>query len=123
MNCTITNGDLTLDISPYIAYQGWKPSRNDVDGPNAGRNLSGIMIRDLIDTKRRIDVTCVPMPEETLSQLLSVLDGEGYYATYDDAQYGRVTKHMYSNNYSWQYCQLYSDGDWYFGLSFPMIEF
>lgn len=123
MNCTITNGNITVDITPYIAFQGWKPSRNDVDGPNAGRNLSGTMIRDFITTKRRIDVTCTPMPEDALANLLEVLDGEGFYATYDDVQYGQVTKHMYSNNYSWTYCQRMAQGEWYMGLTFPMVEF
>lgn len=123
MNCVIRNGNQSVDISKYIAFQGWKPSRNDVDGPNAGRNLNGIMIRDLISTKRRIDVTCIPMPESDLQILLNVLDGEGFYATYDDVQYGRVTKHMYANNYSWTYCQQEVNGEYYMGLTFPMIEF
>lgn len=122
MYCLITNGGTSVDITPYIAYQGWKPSRNDVDGTNAGRNIVGTMIRDLVATKRRIDVTCIPMPQTTLQRLLTILDGESFYVTYDDAQYGRVTKLMYTNNYSWQYCQKYPNSEFYSGFAFPLIE-
>lgn len=123
MYCVISNGDNRVDITPYIAYQGWKPSRYDVDGPNAGRNMAGYMIRDLITTKRRIDVTCIPMPDYDMKTLLDILDGESFMVTYDDVQYGRVTKEMYSNNYSWTYCQKYKDGrQLYFGFAFPLIE-
>lgn len=122
MYCAITNNGVTVNITPYIAYQGWKPSRNDVDGPNAGRNIVGTMIRDLVTTKRRIDVTCIPMPAETMRTLLSILDSDSFTVTYDDVQYGRVSKRMYANNYSWQYCQKYPNSELYFGFAFPLIE-
>ena len=34
------------DITDFIAYQGLKVTRSDIDGPNAGRNLAGTMLRD-----------------------------------------------------------------------------
>ena len=123
MYCLITNGEQSVDITPYIAYQGWKVSRNDIDGQNAGRNIEGTMIRDLVTSKRRIDVTIIPLPVEQMATLLGVLDGETISVTYDDVQFGRITKTMYSNNFSWTYCMKdQSDTEFYNGLSFPLIE-
>ena len=34
------------DITPYIANGGLQYTRNDLDGPNAGRALDGTMYRD-----------------------------------------------------------------------------
>lgn len=86
------------DITPYIAHQGVKWSRNDVDGPNAGRTISGLMIRDRVATKIRLDITCRPLKNDELRILLNLLLPEFITVTYDDPMYGVVTKTMYSNN-------------------------
>ena len=52
------------DITPYIKYQGVKWTRNDIDGPNAGRTLSGLMVRDRVATKIRLDITCRPITSD-----------------------------------------------------------
>lgn len=86
------------DITDYIAHQGVKWSRNDVDGPNAGRTMSGLMIRDRVATKIRLDITCRPLKNDELRILLNLLLPEFITVTYDDPMYGVVTKTMYSNN-------------------------
>lgn len=126
------------DITNYIAYNGVKWSRNDVDGPNAGRSMSGLMIRDRVATKIRLDITCRPMNQDELRILLNLLLPEFVSVTYDDPMYGVVTKTMYANNNSasflirkepiktdrWWICpsseptpkELWSD------ITFPLVE-
>ena len=86
------------DITPYIAHQGVKWSRNDIDGPAAGRSISGLMIRDRVATKIRLDITCRPLKNDELKILLNLLLPEFIQVTYDDPMYGVVTKTMYANN-------------------------
>ena len=47
-----------VNIVPYVAYQGIKWQRNDIDGPNAGRMLDTNMRRNRLGTKIRLDITC-----------------------------------------------------------------
>lgn len=86
------------DITDYIAHQGVKWSRNDIDGVNAGRTISGLMIRDRVATKIRLDITCRPLKNDELRTLLNLLLPEFVTVTYDDPMYGVVSKTMYANN-------------------------
>ena len=87
-----------VDMTPYIAYGGIKWSRNDVDGPNAGRTLDGTMQRDRKATKIRLDITFTPLSEDDLAAVLNALLPEYVMVTYDDPMYGLRTMEAYSNN-------------------------
>lgn len=111
------------DITPAIAYQGVKWSRNDVDGPNAGRTMSGLMVRDRVATKIRLDITCRPLKLDELRFLLNLILPEFVQVTYEDPMYGLVTKTMYANNHSAQiYQHMSDDSEVWFNVSFPLIE-
>lgn len=43
-----------IDMIPFIAKQGIKWLRNDVEGPNGGRSQNAYMIRDRIAIKIRL---------------------------------------------------------------------
>ena len=86
------------DITPYIAHKGVKWTRYDIDGVAAGRTISGLMIRDRVATKIRLDITCRPMKNDELRILLNILLPEFISVTYDDPMLGFVTKTMYANN-------------------------
>ena len=47
-----------VDFSKYVASGGLKWSRNDIDSPNTGRTLDGLMHRGRVATKIRLDITC-----------------------------------------------------------------
>lgn len=115
----------STDITPYIAHQGVKWSRHDVDGPNSGRALSGLMIRDRIATKIRLDITCRPLNGAELHTLLNVILPEFVSVTYEDPMLGLVTKTMYANNNSITYFKKKSeDGsiEYWIDGSFPLVE-
>lgn len=111
------------DITPYIKYQGVKWSRNDVDGVNTGRTLSGKMVRDRVATKIRLDITCRPITSDQLRILLNLITPEFVSVTYDDPQDGVVTRTMYSNNNSAEFLLARRSGtEYWHNISFPLIE-
>ena len=74
------------DMTNYIAFNGVKWSRHDIDGPNAGRA-----------TKIRLDITCRPLNQDELHTLLNLILPEFVTVTYNDPMYGTVSKTMYAN--------------------------
>lgn len=112
-----------LDITSMLEENGISWTRNDIDGPNAGRTISGLMIRDRIATKIRLDITCRPLTQSQCSALLNAILPEYVTVHYIDPMYGEVTKTMYSNNNPVVYSTVYDDGTVQFtGITFPLIE-
>ena len=124
------------DITNLVAHKGVKWSRNDIDGPSAGRTISGLMIRDRVATKIRLDITCRVMNSDELNMLLNLIMPEFVQVTYNDPQDGLVTRTMYANNNSAEFLlrKHYSTPEelWYFvpksdeelwyNISFPLVE-
>ena len=96
---------------------------SDLDGPNAGRTLDGVMHRDRVASKIRWDVTCHPLQEEDLAVVLSLIQPEFVTVEYTDLQTRQVvSKTMYSNNVPTKLAFAYKDGAWWTELTFPLIE-
>lgn len=108
------------DMMPYIRQKGIKWSRNDLDGPNAGRTLDGIMHRDRIAGKVRLDITCMPLSSEGASVVLNAIYPEYFEVEYTDPMEGIVTKTMYTNNIPATYID--TSTDLWDGIVFPLIE-
>lgn len=117
-------GGTFVDIMPYIAYNGIKWSRNDVDAANAGRNQQGNMVRDRISTKYRWDITCHPLTAEEQSVLLQLIQPEYITVRYTDPLTNEVTRgSYYSNNFPSTFLISNERGDEYWtGLAFPVIQ-
>lgn len=115
-----------VDITPYIAYQGVNWSRHDVDGPSTGRTMSGLMVRDRVATKIRLDITCRPLKNDELRTLLNLVLPVFVSVTYDDPMEGVVTKTMYANNNEAQFLikrPLESGSiEYWSNVKFPLIE-
>lgn len=112
------------DITNLIAYQGVQWKRNDIDGPSAGRTLSGLMIRDRVATKIRLDITCRQLTLAEARMLLNLLMPEFVTVTYDDPMDGFVNRTMYANNNGAQFL-FARDNDtkeWWDNVSFPLVE-
>ena len=86
------------DMMPYIRQKGIKWSRNDLDGPDAERTMDGILTRDRIATKVRLDVTCLPLNSEDAAIVLNAILPQFVEVEYTDPMEGIVTKTMYANN-------------------------
>ena len=113
----------SVDITPFIAFNGLKWSRHDIDGPNAGRTLSGLMIRDRVATKIRLDIKCRPLNQTDLYLLLTTISPEFVSVTYDDPMEGPTTKTMYANNNEATFFKQKDDNtEIWTDISFPLVE-
>ena len=111
------------DILPYIAYKGLKWSRNDVDGPDAGRTMDGEMQRMRVATKIRLDITCRPLTDTEASTVLTAIMPEYVTVVYSDPQTGTTeTKTMYSNNNPASFLLMKGNVGYWDGITFPLVE-
>lgn len=117
----IING---VDISPYIEYAGLNFQVNDIESPNAGRNMLGNMNRDRVNTKIRIDVTIRRgLSTEELSSILALIRPATFTVSYEDALLGkRDMVEMYSNNYSYRLLSVKGSNKIWDKFTFPLIE-
>lgn len=113
-----------VDILPYVAYNdGIKWQRSDLEDPEAGRTLDGLMHRGRVATKIRLDITCRPLTSSEVSIVLNAIMPEYVTVSYLDPQYGASVKTMYSNNNPAVHMLIQSDGtEWWKGIQFPLIE-
>lgn len=111
------------DILPYVAEDGIEWQRNDLDGPNAGRSLSGLLIRDRVAIKATLKITCRPLTGAQLATVLSLIEPEWVTVVYTDpTTNAAATKTMYSNNVPATLHNSNGTVDTWTGLSFPLIE-
>lgn len=113
-----------VDITKYIAWQGLTFSRNDVDAPDAGRDMSGLMHRGRVGVKEKMNVNTVPLTKAESSALQTLL--------YPETIQVRVTPYprtnaaqilsMYTNNVKTTYIIHRASGEDIQSLSFPLIE-
>jgi hypothetical protein len=108
------------DMLPYIAKKGIKWTRNDLDGPSAGRTMDGTMHRDRVSSKTRLDVTCLPLTSSDAAIVLNAIYPEYVTVRYTDPMQGLVVKTMYSNNIPATY--INTETDLWEGIAFPLIE-
>lgn len=114
-----------VDMTPYItATNGIKWSRNDLESPEAGRTLDGLMHRGRVGIKVRMDITCRALTAAELHTVQSILYPEYLSVTYYDPLEGRnVTKTMYTNNIPAGFLMKKKNGtELWSGVTFPLIE-
>lgn len=112
------------DITPYIAFKGVKWTRSDIDSPDTGRTMDGLMHRGRVTTKIRLDITCKPLTASQASVVHNAVYPEYVTVRYTDPQAGGiVTKTMYSNNNpaSFLINRENTDALWD-GITFPLVE-
>lgn len=113
-----------VNITPWIKYQGLTFSRNDVDAPDAGRDMSGYMHRGRVASKEKMNISTVQLTRAQSARLQSLLFPETILVRVNP--YPRTnashTMYMYSNNVSTQYVIHRENGEDLQELSFPLIE-
>lgn len=112
-----------VNVLPYVAHQGIKWQRSDIDSSEAGRTMDGQMHRGRVATKIRLDITCRPLKSDEISIVLNAVLPEYVLVHYLDPMYGEVTKRMYSNNNPATHMLIQDDGtEWWSDVTFPLIE-
>ena len=113
-----------FDITPWIAWQGLNFSRNDVDAPNAGRDMSGYMHRGRVAVKEKMNINTIPLTRAQSAKLQTLLYPETIMVRvnpYPRTNYSQ-TLNMYSNNVKVSYMLHKENGEDLETLSFPLIE-
>ena len=112
-----------VSLLNYLAEDGIKWTRFDVEAPDTGRTLDGVMHRGRVATTVRLDITCRPLTSAEASVVLRAILPEYVTVRYIDPQDGSVTRTMYSNNIPTICATVNPDGTalWK-DLTFPLIE-
>lgn len=112
------------DISGWIKAEGLTWQRNDVEGPNAGRNMDATMIRDRKAQKITWSVPIRPLRKYEVQQLLTLINPEYVFVECDDPLWGDDrTAYFYSNNVPAAFKFTDANGtEWWDGISFPLVE-
>lgn len=120
---TYPNGTY-IPVEEAIGFGGVKYTRNDVDGPNAGRAKDGRMIRDRVATKGKWEVSLTGAIRSTDAQkLLTLVEPETFYIKTDLPSGSLQVFHVYSNNIPVQFAMLRPDGtEYYSGITIPFVE-
>ena len=112
-----------VDITPWIAWQGLTFSRNDVDAPNAGRDMSGYMHRGRVASKEKMNIQTIQLTKSQASTLITLLLPQSFevrVTPYPQTNAAK-TMTMYSNNVKTTYT-IKCANDELMSLSFPLIE-
>ena len=96
-------------------------SLQDVSDPDAGRTLDGIMHKNRIAQKVKIQLEWHGVTEDVARQVLGMFNPEYFNVTYPDPMGGTSTRTFYRGDagtdlYSWKFGGLYRS------ISFDIIE-
>lgn len=113
-----------VDITNMIKAEAVSWQRNDVEGPNAGRNQTGTMIRDRKCIKVTWNIPCRLLRKSEANTLLRLIEPEYVYAVIDDPEFGDGRQgYFYSNNVPATYRWKDPSGtEWWEGITFPLVE-
>ena len=113
-----------VDITPFIAWQGLTFSRNDVDAPKAGRDMTGTMHRGRVAIKEKMEVTTVPLTRAQSAMIQNLLIPETFLVRVTPYPRTNQTQvmNMYSNNVKVTYVIHRANGEDIQTLSFPLVE-
>ena len=97
------------DIVPLIEEFKW--SENDLDSPNAGRDLNGLMYRGKTASKRRCDIKLVPVAASFVNNIFPILRNEYFFCDTDLVPVeGEMTMQMYNSTRSGGIAIVTTDG-------------
>lgn len=113
-----------VPLTPYIKYQGFEGSRNDVDGSNAGRVIDNAeMVRDRLATKYKFNITTIPVTNAVATDIEELLMPEFFYVRTDYYSPGTQKVYTcYSNNVTKAHVIHRDSGEDYVKVSAPIVQ-
>ena len=113
-----------VDFLPYTIEKSIKVKSNDIDSEDAGMMLNGVLRRDRIITRYRIDVTIMSkLKSPDIHKILSIIAPVWVSVEYNNPFLGGVVTHTcYSNNIDAPGYIEYNGVLVWDGFSFPLIE-
>lgn len=112
------------DLTPFIALEGLKWSRNDIDASGSGRDTQdGLMHRHRVAQKARFDATLRPLTYAELNTVLNWVQPESFLVKFTDLITGSSKIYtVYSNNIPATFKIQKGDTQYYAGVQIPFIE-
>lgn len=112
------------DYTKYLAEEGLKPSKNDLDADGSGRNLlDGLMYRSRIARKAKWTVSFLWLDEDVMTQLEADMDADYVNITMLDAKVNRYVERSYYSSTINEGIQRYIGGRTvYDGVTFNITE-
>ena len=113
-----------VDITKYIKFEGLDFGRHDVEAPDAGRDLAGLMHRGRVAVKERLDLQTVPIDNATTALLHSYILPESVQVrlTPYPSTNAAKTFTIYSNEVKTHYLIHRADGRDIYTMTFPLVE-
>ena len=98
-----------IDITEYIEDIKW--SENDLDSPNSGRTLDGLMHRGKVTSKNRADIKLVPLEASKIVPIMQIIRNEYFNCETDLLPTGGpITMQMYNSTRSGGIAIITTDG-------------
>ena len=115
------------EITHWLANKGYGDTRNDIESPNSGRDLSGLMHRGRVAIKKKAQVNIKPLSVTDVNTLEELIEPESFNVTVapdneSKTSSSAITYRMYTNNVTKSYYAFIGGKDWYNNISFPLIE-
>lgn len=87
------------DVLPFIEEGKLKWTQNDIDSPDAGRTLDGMMHRGKVTSKVKIEAQCWPLSTTEANFVIGALQTEYLTVETDiDPLYGTTSYQMYNSS-------------------------
>lgn len=93
----------------------------DINGGESQRSASGLMIKDIVAVKRKIELNWTAISDSDTQKILQLASNNFFNVTYTDPQEGVVTKTFYSGDRTTTGI-TFKEGKIYWGLKFNIIE-
>ena len=112
-----------VNMLPFLDAKGIQWTKNDIDGPNAGRTMDGRMYRSRVACKAKLELKGRPQSTMDAGTVLKLLRPEYVTVDYTDPMEGQVRKTMYAGTIPATFARLQEDGTvlWE-GIAFSLIE-
>lgn len=111
-----------LDITDWIASNGFKWERNDIDAPDSGRDMNGTMRRRIVTRKDKMQITCRSLTSSQITQLFNAIASTTFSVTYTVPGNHSRTADFYNSKKSAGVVQDIGSAIIYEGVGFDMIE-
>lgn len=113
-----------VDITDYIKFEGLDFGRHDVEAPDAGRDMAGLMHRGRVAIKERVDLQTIPIDNTETALLHSYIRPETvrFRITPYPSTNAAMIMVVYSNEVKTHYLIHRSDGRDIYTMTFPLVE-
>ncbi len=111
-----------VDFTDYLAAEGLKWSRNDIDASGVGRDKSGTMRRKRVTSKAKLRLSCRNLTHSEMLALNAALYPEEIDITYLDPRQGQRTATFYGSSVEAATQISQNNETIWSGASFSLVE-